>query len=184
MSFEGSDHLLRTFASVPPSNRVLVLAPPGDRHPEFLTRLGLDVYACLDSSDDVTRLRRELAPLLEQDVVERNVSVARPHALGFPDEYFDWLVSYHSFGNGSSSLEQVMEALIEGRRVLKSGGWIYIAMASGTDEAVTDDERIMRLYGLMQRAGFELAEKAEVEKAGTGTSVRGIFRRVDAGTPL
>lgn len=77
----------------------------------------------------------------------------------------------------------MLEAMAEARRVLRSGGWAYVALETGADDQDADDEHVLGLYGLMQRAELELAEKAEVFLEEGRRIVRGIFRRVDSHTP-
>ena len=53
-----------------------------------------------------------------------------------------------------------------------------------SDPPATNDERIMSVYALLERAGFELSEKGSVIEENGAPVVRAIFRRVDEHTPL
>lgn len=177
-----SDHLLRTLASIPVDSRVLVVGCDEGRHVHPLLRLGFDVYTIDPDPDAVARLRKELVAT-ENAETGRTVSQARPQALGFPDEFFDWVILYRAFGRANTPVDDLVEALTEMRRVLKPGGWAYVAIDTGA-HVDADDEHVLGFYGLMRRANLELAEKAEVVMEQGTRLVRGIFRRVDETTPL
>lgn len=168
-----SDHLLKTFAAVPVSHRVLDLGCAYGRHTEPLARLGFEIHAVDTDQEAVATTREKLAEIIKpRDALRRVVYTPRFGALGYPDAYFDWLVAYGTFG-ALGSEDDLADVLSEARRVLKSGGWIYVAVP-GLDEAA--------LTQTMDDAGFALAEAPALSDDDEGNVVRGIYRRVDAGT--
>lgn len=190
-----TDHLLRTLASVPTQHRVLDLSCGTGEHAALIARLGFDVYACAASERDVARARAQVAAVLDDDEAPRRVTRARPEALGFPDAYFDWVVARGSLDDASS--EAVLhERLAEARRVLKPGGWLYVVVPAVPEPGALDAEASAfaadsgpafaftpsTLDALLEAVAFAVAEDAVVE-ADLGR-VRGIYRRVDAGTPV
>lgn len=183
MPLGPSAHLLRTLASVPVSSRILVLGVDEGRHLEPLLQLGFDMHAADADEAAVQEARQRFADALGADEVRQRIIHARPQALGHPDEYFDWVILYRTFGQDETSVEDMLEAMAETRRVLTAGGWAYVALETGAEGQDADDEHVLGFYGLMQRAELELAEKAEVFEEDGRRIVRGIFRRVNAHTP-
>jgi ubiquinone/menaquinone biosynthesis C-methylase UbiE len=181
MSYPASDHLLRTFAAVPPSCRVLDADAGSGYRTEALAMLGFDIHASDEDAAAVSLLRESLSAL---DAREQRFIQARSGALGYPDDYFDWVVADRSeFEN--DSLESTLDVLLELRRVLKPGGWLYLVLPTGAvSEETTDEECTLGFYRLAAEAGLELAEKAEIENHADRRVVRGIFRRVESNTPV
>jgi SAM-dependent methyltransferase len=173
-----SDPLLRTLAAVPPSARVLDLGCGTGRHTGALARLGFDVYACTAEPADVEAARAAIRDALG-DRTEARVIVARPAALGYPDDFFDWVVAYRAY-DAAEDAAALREMLDETRRVLKPGGWVWVAVRSAV---LGGDGTPAHLTARFEAAGFALAERPE-EEAGNGERVlRGIYRKVDEHTP-
>ena len=182
----SSDHLLRTFAAVPYGNCVLDLGCGDGRHALALFQLCFDLHACDTDADSVEAARKKLSSDYDlrrgdprgrptdlaapEEVQRRVIHANRLSALGYPDEYFDWIVFFNP-----QRYEKLDEILAEARRVLKSGGWIYMA---------TTETAAEQLGEAMRDSGFSDAGAAEVvEEQGTRT-VRAIYRRVDVETPV
>lgn len=169
-----SGHLLRTFAAVPVAHRVLELGC--GPHTDALARLGFDLHACATAPAVVEAARAVLAAILDPEAARRRVIlVARLDALGYPDQFFDWIIAYDVLGARD---ERTPEVLAEARRVLKAGGWLYVAASAEAGSTVE------RLGAAMRRADFALAEQPEAYQEAGRRLVRGIYRRVDPGTPV
>ncbi len=181
--FAPSDHLLKTFAAVPVGNRVLDLGCGHQCHAGPLVMLGFDLHACAVDPDTVDAVRSILAGIIEPDEAQRRVvPVLRLDTLGYPDAFFDWIVAYDVYGADPSDAA-LPDALAETRRVLASGGWIYVAVPvreGGEGEGFTRD----LLQQTMEQAGFALAEHPEIRQTEGRCLLEGIYRRVDAGTPV
>lgn len=172
--YQPSDHVLRTLAAVPLSSRVLNLGC--DAHTEPLIQLGFEVHACDTDPGKVSTARTSLAKLMEAGEAEqRLIHVARRDALGYPDAFFDWIIAFNVI-----EYDALLSNLAEARRVLKPGGWIIIAFAVEEEAVITP--HVLQL--ILTEANFALAEKPVVTNETGNRVVRGIFRRVDAGTPL
>jgi SAM-dependent methyltransferase len=175
---QPSDHVLRTFASVPHTNRVLNFCCDG--HTEPLMRLGFDIYACDTDLGKVVAARTALADLVEGAQAEQQIiHVARREALGYPDAFFDWIIAFDVFGEDAEK-DEVLAILAEARRVLKPGGWIYVAHTLEEDE---EDVTPEIMQAMLTAADFAVAEAPTVAEEAGGRVVRGIFRRVEADTP-
>lgn len=169
---------MRVLAREATAGCVLDLGCADGRHTEPLARLGFDLYAC--DAVDVEAARKRLAELWGEEEATRRITPANPSALGYPNEFFDWVVAYGPY-DGAKNAVDLMDALEETRRVLKIGGWIYVAMAEHTVGEEATPEALTRLFG---HAGFVPAGPAEEAVENGGRLLRGIFRKVDAGTPL
>lgn len=171
----ASAHLLRTLAAVPPSARVLDLGCGHGRHAEPLARLGFDLWACDASAEAVETTRRRLSLVLGEAEAAQRVVQARPAALAYPDDHFDWVVAY-----GSLTPDDTLPwALAEALRVLRPGGWLFAAFC------LEDDPERLRpeaLPALLAEAGFALAEDPALDPDEPRPVVRGIFRKVDRHT--
>ena len=168
-----SDHVLRTLAAVPVSARVLDLGCGSGRHTEALVRLGFDVYACDDDHEALAAARARVAEVVGDDEAAKRVTPARAGALGYADDFFDWVVA-HGVYDAAEHAADLKDMLAETRRVLKPGGWVIAALRrdrAGAD--LTPDT----LTKLMAEAGLALAEvPVEEEKYGEAV-VRGIYRK-------
>ena len=174
-----SDHLLRTFAAVPPVSRVLTLACADGRHAEPLALLGFDLYACDAREQAVDQTRARLATVWDADEAARRATRAHPHALGYPDDFFDWVVAVVDRA-AVETPRALGELLTEARRVLRPGGWLYLDVP--TDLVPGGDEDGLDALALACR--YAQAEApAAVEEEGT-SRLRSIYRRVEADTPL
>ncbi len=178
-----SDHLLRTLAPIALGSRVLDLGCRNSRHVRPFLQLGFEAHAACPDALVTEELRMSLAPDFPEQDLERSIITTQPEELGYDDEFFDWVIAYRAFG-ADAQLEDVLASFVEVRRVLRSGGWFYVAMDVPSDPPATDDERIMSVYTLLERAGFELSEKGNVIEEDGAPVVRAIFRRVDENTPL
>lgn len=174
-----SDHLLRTFAAIPIGQRVLDVGCGEGRHTLPLARLGFDVFACDSRTEQVETVRSRLAELVGRELAEERVTISSAQSLDYPDEHFDWVVAFGGHGE-SLTREEVGTALSEMRRVLRSGGWVYVALPArelnalaGTDPLSTDG-----LKQLMKQADLAEAERPKLIEEGQ-VYIRAIYRRVD-----
>ena len=173
-----SDPLLRTLAAVPLPARVLDLGCGVGWHTSALVQLGFDVYACTEDPADVDAVREAVTPVLGEETARR-VTPAHPAALGYPDDYFDWVVAYGAYDTAASETA-LRDMLDETRRVLKPGGWVWVAVRAPRVGGASTPGSLTRRF---EAAGFALAERPiEGEEAGERL-VRGIYRKVDAHTP-
>lgn len=191
-----SDHLLRTFASVPYGNRVLDLNCGEGQHTVPLAQLGFDVYACDPAETAVAIARRRVAEVVGEEEAMRRVTQAYPDALGYPDTYFDWIVAYDAFEH-LHARAALVDTLAEARRVLKDGGWIYLtvpAVPDGVQPASTptgyagDSGLTLRftprtLGEILDEAGFAEAQEPRAFEQDARPYLQAIYRRVDATTP-
>lgn len=182
-----SGHLLKTFAAVPFSNRVLDLGCGHACHTVPLAQLGFEIHACTLEDTTVMATRKRLADIIGTDAARKRVSrVIRLDALGYPDAFFDWVVAYDVYGNDSSG-EKLQDALAEARRVLKPGGWIYVAVPASQGSAAPSPGSgftVEALHSEMLQANFALAEQPEICQRKGHRMIEGIYRRVDEDTPL
>lgn len=192
---EPSDHLLRTFGAVPVASRVLDLGCGRGLHTIPLVRLGLDVYACDSSPEAIEAVRSHAAAETEYAGDQERFSVSRFDALAYPDEHFDWIVAFECL----SRLETragMLDALQEARRVLKTGGRLYVAVPavpeSGHDEKArgyAGDSGLIpsftpqTLENLFEEAGLAAAERPSAVLEGGRRLVRAIFRKSDRQPP-
>lgn len=189
------DDLLRNFASVPFGNRVLDLNCGHADRTIPLAQLGFDVFACDPGEATVARARERVAGALGPEEAERRVSRATPDALGYPDAFFDWVVAFDLAGHAHSEAE-IRETLSEARRVLKNGGWIYFTAAAIPDAGLSSEAGYAGDSGLVLRftpdaldalftdAGFAPAQKLTLHAVDGYPVHQGIYRRVDADTPV
>jgi len=169
---------LRVLAREATANRVLDLGCADGRHTEPLARLGFDLYAC--DAVNVEAARERLTEVWGEEEARRRITPANLSALGYPDEFFDWVVAHCAY-DGANNATDLMDALEETRRVLKTGGWIYVAMRERTVGEEATPEAFTQLF---DQAGFVPAGPEE-EAVGNGESLlRGIFRKIGGEMPL
>lgn len=174
---QPSHHVLRTLAAVPVQNRVLDLGCGTGRHAEPFARLGFDCYACDPDEAALVEARARVAEVLGEDEAARRVTPARAAALGYPDDFFDWIVAYGTYDTAASAAE-LKEMLAETRRVLKPGGWVIAAFRRERSGPDLTPETLTKLFA---EAGLALAEDPVDDDDGEPV-VRGIYRKVVAGT--
>ena len=181
---QPSDHLLKIFAAVPVVDRVLDLGGGHQCHAGPLALLGFDLHVCAVSPDTVAVLREVLTGITGADEAQQRIAqVPRLDALGYPDAFFDWIVAYNVYGTDSAA-PTLPDVLAETRRVLKSGGWIYVAVPVQEEEEDKVGFTPETLDQTMQRADFALAEAPAIRETGDRLLLEGIYRRVDAGTSV
>lgn len=163
-----SDHLLRTLAAVGPGCRILDAGCGSGAHTEVLHRLGFEVWACDADPAQVTATRERMRGVDEDFDAEARVTVGHPGAMGYPDDYFDWVVAFGTLD--ALAPDERLSALDEVRRVLAPGAWVFV----GAEELDA-----YALLALTEAAGLALAERPAAEPGG---GIRGIFRKVEAGT--
>ncbi len=192
---EPSDHLLRTFATVPVESRILDVGCGDGMQTEALIQLGFDVFACDPSPENVADVRASAAVHIGEEEAGKRISQARVDALGYPDEFFNWVVAFGALAR-SDSRESLLEGLSEIRRVLRSGGWLYVTVPAIPEPAETPGARgyagdsglkptftPRTLNDVMEEAGYALAEGPTIAVEKGGRIVQGIYRRADEGTP-
>lgn len=162
-----ADHLLRTFAAVPPAARVLDAGCGTGRHLVPLALLGFEVHGVDTDADAVETAR---ARLRDEVGFERpgQVSVADAARMPYVDDYFGWIVACGLLDSYSDA--ERLALLGELRRVLVPGGWIYVSWQGDAPP----------LIDLCERVGFAVAESPTYDAQ--SVAVHGIFRRVEPGT--
>lgn len=175
-----SDQLLKAFASVPTDSRVLDLGCAHGAHSEALAQLDIEVHACDVDQRLLVNARERLSEAIEpREALRRVIRTRRFSALGYPKEYFDWIVAYGTI-NRLGDEDPVEEVLSEARRVLKPGGWLYLVLAEIEDGHPVD---VDELIDQLEAAGYEEASAPEVIDENDAETTHLIYRRVDEGTP-
>ncbi|MEX0599054.1 MAG: class I SAM-dependent methyltransferase, partial [Rhodothermales bacterium] len=167
-------------------------------HTEPLMRLGFDVYACDRSPKAVEAVRSLLADIVGAAEAKKRCSESRLDALGYPDDYFDWVVAFDTLARVESDRD-MLEMLDEVRRVMKSGGWIYVAVPAvpdaeaglgAADRGYAGDSGMAPTFmprtldDVLVRAGFTVSERPSIAARNDGRVVRAIYRKVDEQTPV
>lgn len=175
-----SDHLLKAFASVPTDSRVLDLGCAHGVHSEALAQLDIEVHACDVDQRLLVNARERLSEAIEpREALRRVIRARRFSALGYPNEYFDWIVAYGTF-NRLGDDDPIEEVVDEARRVLKPGGWMYVVLAEIEDGHPVELEAFVKM---LEDAGLEEASAPEVVEEEDREATHLIYRRVDEGTP-
>lgn len=172
-----SDHLLRTLAAIPVPSRVLDLGCGRGYQTEPLVRLGFDVYACDARRSAVQATRHRIAELKGDDQLAERIRQRALEDIDFSDASFDWVVAHEPTGYVSNARD-VPPLLTAARRLLKPGGWVYLAIPDALDmppEAVTE---------AAESADLAEAAAPEIATEQGDALVRAIFRRVEEGTPV
>lgn len=190
---ELSDHLLRTFGAIPVESRVLDLGCGHGPHTDPLVRLGFDVWACDTSPEAIDALRANVSTLLGDGEAKKRITVSKIDALGYPDDFFDWVVAYRVLDR-METREDILAALEEMRRVIRPGGWLYVAVSAITegqngDRGYAGDSGLeptftpRTLDEIMAEADFAAAERPSVAVQGERRLVQAIYRRMEPDTP-
>lgn len=174
-----SSHVLRTLAAVPGHARVLDLGCGSGAHTDALARLGFDTWACDANDEAIAATRARIAEMLGDEEAARRVTPAAPGALGYADDFFDWVVAHAVYDTATSAAE-LKDQLAETRRVLKPGGWVIVAFRREHAGPDLTPETLAKLFA---EAGLAVAEAPTEEDEGNPV-VRGIFRKVDPTTPI
>lgn len=169
-----SDHVLRVFARESPSNLVLNLQCANGEHALALVRLGFDVYACDPDKNSVAETRRRMEGLVDSDELQKCVIRAGNSALGYPDDFFDWILAYPAFDTANNPVE-LLDQVREVRRILKPGGWILAGLSR---DVVGENATPKALAVLFHDAGFALASNPEEAVEDNKRLLRGIFRKM------
>lgn len=190
-----SDHLLRTFGAIPASSRVLDLGCGRGSHTDPLVKLGFDVFACDTTLELVETVRSRLSKTVGEVEARKRCSVSRLDALEYPEAFFDWIVAFECLSR-IATREGMLDVLREARRVLKSGGWFYVAVPVIPEDGVTAVGRgyagdsglaptftPRTLDELLKIADFASAERPSVALDGGRRLVQAIYRKIDEHTP-
>jgi SAM-dependent methyltransferase len=190
-----SDRLLRTFASVPATSRVLDFGCGQGIHTAPLLLLGFDVYAWEDDEHMVSAVRTLLSEKLDSREAERRVSYfPRLDASGHPGALFDWVVAF-DLSDKVSSREELVGLLREVHRLLVPGGWVYLAVRSipahfnpletsadyASDSGPAFTFTSDTLNAVAEEAWLAVADPPEYTETDR-PRLEGIYRRVEAGT--
>lgn len=190
---DPSDHLLRTFGALPVESRVLDLGCGHGLHTEPLVLLGFDVWACETSPEAVEELRGKLAPRIGEEEAEKRIMVSKIDALGYPDDFFHWVVAYGTLAR-METRDDILAVLAEARRVIRPGGWLYVAVPAlpegrNGDRGYAGDSGLeptftpRTLDELMVEADFTASERPSVAVQGDRRLVQAIYRRLEPDTP-
>lgn len=171
-----SDHLLRILAAVPVSSRILDLGCGAGAHTEALLRLGFDVEACDVREEAVAATRERVISAVGSEETAPHVKLTPLDELGYAEASFDWIVAHTPIGYVTSPAS-LSDLLSMGRRLLRPGGWIYVAVSDA------DPFTPERLGTLAETADLAEASAPETAEEHGAALIRAIFRRVDADTP-
>jgi SAM-dependent methyltransferase len=159
----GTDHLLRTLAPVSPASRIVCVGCGDGTHIDALAQLGFDLWASDPDARVVATVRARWQEATGGKVEEARERVVceKPGALGYPDAYADWVVL------ALKDAEDLTGGLVEARRVLRPGGWVWVAVA-GSDPVT--------LGAAADAARLAVAETPHVATEGGAV---GIYRRAE-----
>lgn len=177
-----SDHLLRTLAAIPPRSRVLDVR---GTHAHALVRLGFDAHVCAPDEEAARSAGEALVRVTGAQAGRRRVAVQDFPRLAYPDAHFDWVVAVRPFHMVDSG--ERVALLQEARRVMKPGGWMYVAVpaaASAERNGAESGFTEAALGALMAAADWAEAQAPRrIESEGVAL-VQAIYRRVEEDTPL
>jgi SAM-dependent methyltransferase len=177
MTEAGTDHLLRTLAAVAVGSRILDVDNEDLNRISQLRSLDFDVVTAESTPRTSSGLHANGQPTGSAPPIP---SVG----LAFDDASFDWIIADRS-SKRADSLLHTLDVLIELRRVLKPGGWIYLVLPAGdVSSGASDDECLLAFYKIAAEANFELAEPGVVEAETDARFARAIFRRVESDTAV
>jgi SAM-dependent methyltransferase len=185
-----SDHLLRMLAAVPVSSSILDLGCGTGRHTEPLLRLGFPVHACDPRPEAVEATRDRVAELIEEGEVETTVQVTSLDSIDYPEKTFNWVVADR--GEIYASTDDALHTLlVESRRVLAPGGWLYLTLPAPPSDGDVGSMAsngvvfsIETLEALRKDAHLaEAREPSRIEEEGQ-SRIRALYRRVESQTPL
>jgi len=185
-----SNHLLRTLAAVPVSSRVLDLGCGTGRHTEPLLRLGFPVHACDAREHAVQKTRTRIEELVGAETAAQCVQVVAPDAFDvYPDDAFDWIIAFApaSYLQSPGDLPAVLDVA---RRLLRPGGWVYVALPAeqkvATNGTVAAEQPVTPAWieGCADNAGLAVSVAPEQAEEHGESLVRAIFRYVTEETPI
>ncbi|MEM1128729.1 MAG: class I SAM-dependent methyltransferase [Bacteroidota bacterium] len=178
MLAQPDPHLLRTLAAIPPHHQVLELGCQAGVHSVPLRQLGFRLTICEADPQALDQARKALeAPGHETSMVLHTAALDTL----LPPDTFDWIVSWQPVARPEPWANWARAA----RRVIKPGGWMYVAMpAASLAASSAGREGPAVLVSHLQQAGWAVAEPPVLIELDERSLVRGIFRRVEADTPL
>lgn len=169
-----SDQLLKTFAAVPVGSDVLIWDVSPEPYAEVLLQLGFAIDLRVPGASDAAE-RRLIASGMAAD--RWNVaSQTEP----LSDDAFDWVVWVLPDAPPSDG-PAVLSRL---RSALRPGGWCYACTAP--DLRVTEEStgpytpQLLETWG----NGAQMAEAQAPTRVPDEDALHGIYRRVEADTPL
>ncbi len=168
------DHLLRTFAAVPYGSPVLHIGGGAGQFTHDLMALGFDTFAC-HAREDVLQALRDQSAKADLEHTQRFGSWKAPE-LHFPDGHFDWVLMTDVLPMRAGRVA-TLDTLREARRVLRDGGWLYLA------QTLADADDGPTLAGWCEATPLAIAERHKVLDTDGVTLFRAIYRRVASATP-
>ena len=192
--------LLRTLAAVPVSSHILDLGCGPGHHTEALLRLGFPVHACDPDPDAVAATRERITPVLDDaETAQECVRTASFDALDDLEDAFDWVVAVHAerLVDTPDDLDALLTA---GRRLLKPGGWMYLAAPAVPDDCAHESQTAgdgapvptetlsvfakARLNDIEEVSNLALSSAPEIDTSGPAPRVHAIYRHVATNTPV
>lgn len=192
--------LLRTIAAVPVSSQILDLGCGPGHHTEALLRLGFPVHACDPDPDAVAATRERITPVLDDaDTAQQCVRAASFDALDDLEDAFDWVVAVHA-ERLVDTPEDLNALLTAGRRLLKPGGWMYLAAPAASDDRAHESQTAgdgapvasetkalfskSRLNDIEDVGNLAMSAAPEIDTTGPAPRVHVIYRHVATNTPV